>query len=103
MRESWDCVSLNEWFLRLPINSLNSSGCVAAVACARVPAVPGLSASASSSAFPPASLAVVAHARSTPMHVAHNSFTGSHGQEEGQRWGFGPAEDLRPVSGWREG
>ena len=55
--------------------SLNSSGCVAAVACARLPAVLGLSAAASSSAFPPASLAVVAHARSTPMHVAHNSWS----------------------------
>ena len=54
---------------------LNSSWCVAAVACARLPAVPGLSATASSSAFPPASLAVVAHARSTPMHVAHNSWS----------------------------
>ena len=53
--------------------SLNSSGCLAVVACARLPAVPGVSAIASSSAFPPASLAVVAHARSTPMHGAHNS------------------------------
>ena len=34
--------------------SLNSSGCAAAVACARLPAVPGLSAAASSSSFPPA-------------------------------------------------
>ena len=57
----------------MPSNSLNSSGCVAAVACARLLAVPGLPATASSSAFLPASLAVVAHARSTPMHGAHNS------------------------------
>ena len=76
--------------------SLNSSGCVAAVACARLPAVPGLSAAASSSAFPPAPgssssavSAVVAHARSTPMHVAHNSWSdtvrgkGSHVHKEG--------------------
>ena len=54
----------------LEFPSLNSSGCVAAVACARLPAVPGLSAAASSSASPPASFAVVAHARSTPMHDA---------------------------------
>ena len=59
----------------MPINSSNSLGCVAAVACARLPAVPGLSAAASSSAFPPASLTVVAHASSTPMHSAHNSWS----------------------------
>ena len=61
--------------------SLNSSGCAAAVTCARLPAVPGLSAAAAaSSPFPPAlgcSLsavsAAVAHARFTPMHDAHNS------------------------------
>ena len=45
-----------------------------------MPAAPGLSAAASSSAFPPAPCssssavsAVVAHARSTPMHDAYNS------------------------------
>ena len=74
MRESLDCVSLNRHF-GMPTNSLNSSGCVAVVACSRLPAVPGLSATASSSACPPASLAVVAHARSTPMHGAHNSWS----------------------------
>ena len=37
--------------------------------------VPGVSATASSSASAPASLAVVAHARSTPMHDAHNSWS----------------------------
>ena len=54
--------------------SLNSSGCAAAVACARWPAA------ASSSSFSPAPgcssfavSAVVAHARFTPMHDAHNS------------------------------
>ena len=57
----------------LEFPSLNSSGCVAAVACARLSAVPGLSATASSYAFSPASFAVVAHARSTSMHGAHNS------------------------------
>ena len=51
----------------------NSSWSVDVVACARVSAVPGVSATASSSASAPASLVVVAHARSTPMHVAHNS------------------------------
>ena len=88
----------------LPINSSNSFGCVAAVACARLPAVPGVSAAASSSAFPSASLAVVAHARSTPMHDAHNSWsdTGRVQGPTGRRCTKGgvssPAEDLRPVS-----
>ena len=88
----------------LPINSSNSFGCVAAVACARLPAVPGLSAAASSSASPSASLAVVAHARSTPMHDAHNSWsdTGRLQGPTGRRCTKGgvssPAEDLRPVS-----
>ena len=88
----------------MPINSLNSSGCVAAVACARLLAVPGLSASASSSAFPPASLAVVAHARSTPMHGAHNSWSdtvrvhGPTGTRRVKGGVSGPAEDLRPVA-----
>ena len=78
----------------MPINLSNSSGCVDVDACARLPAVPGVSASASSSAFPPASLAVVAHARSTPMHGAHNPWSdtvrnsGSHGKEEFQRGEF---------------
>ena len=62
--------------LRMPINSSNSSGSVDVVARARVSAVPGVSATVSSSASATASLAVVAHARSTPMHVAHNSDTG---------------------------
>ena len=53
----------------------NSSWGVDVVACARVSAVPGVSATASSSASAPASLAVVAHACSTPMHVAHNSWS----------------------------
>ena len=91
----------------LPINSSNSFGCVAAVACARLPAVPGLSAAASSSAFPSfpsAYLAVVAHARSTPMHDAHNSWsdTGRVQGPTGRRCTKGGvsslAEDLRPVS-----
>ena len=45
------------------------------VACAHVSAVPVVSASSSSSASAPASFAVVAHAGSTPMHVAHNSWS----------------------------
>ena len=87
----------------LEFPSLNSSGCIAAVACARLPAVPGLSATASSSAFPPASLAVVAHARSTPMHVAHNSWSdtvrvqGPTGRRCTKGGVSGPAEDLRPC------
>ena len=88
----------------LPSDSSNSFGCVAAVACARLLAVPGLSAAASSSAFPSASLAVVAHARSTPMHDAHNSWSDTGGVQgpTGRRCTKGgvssPAEDLRPVS-----
>ena len=81
--------------------------------CARLPAVSGVSASASSSAFPPASLAVVARARSTPMHGAHNSWSDTvnppvttwrwavrvPGGGRGSKRGVpGPAEDLRPVS-----
>ena len=53
----------------------NSSWGVDVVACARVSAVPGVSATASSSACAPASLAGVAHERSSPMHDAHNSWS----------------------------
>ena len=56
-------------------NSSNSSGCVVGVPCTRAPAVLGVSASASSFASAPASFAVVAHARSTPMHDAHKSWS----------------------------
>ena len=82
---------------------MNSSGCVAAVACARLPAVPGLSATASSSAFPSASLAV-AHAHASTLHVAHNSwsdtvrFQGPTGRKRVKGGVSGPAEDSRPVS-----
>ena len=47
-----------------------------------------------SPASAPASLAVVAHARSTPVHVAHNSWSdtvrlqGPHAEEGYRRWGF---------------
>ena len=87
----------------LEFPTLNSSGCVAAVACARLPAVPGLSASAPSPAFPSASLAVGAHARSTPMRVAHNSWSdtvrvqGPTGKRCTKGVVSGPAEDLRPC------
>ena len=73
-------------------------------ACARALALPAASASLSSSAFPSASLAVVAHARSTPMHGAHNSWSdtgrvqGPMGRRCTKVGGSGPAEDLRPVS-----
>ena len=104
--------------------SLNSSGCLSVDACARALALPAASASLSSCAFPFVSTAVVAHARSTPMQVAHNS--GGTGvllpvQKAtsyclGNSWSdtvrlqvprrrrcsnggvSGPAEDLRPVS-----
>ena len=54
---------------------LFSSWGVDVVACARVSAVPGVSATASSSASAPASFAGVAHARSSPMRDAHNSWS----------------------------
>ena len=61
--------------LRMPINSLNSSGSVDVDACARDLALLLAPASLSSPASAPASLAVVAHVRSTPTHVAHNSWS----------------------------
>ena len=66
--------------------------------------MPAASASLSSSAFPFASLAVVAHARSTPMHGAHNSWSDTVRSQVPRRRRCskggvsGPAEDLRPVS-----
>ena len=106
-------------------NSSNSRGCVAAVECARLLAVPGVSARvcpvSSTSAVSPA---VGAHARSTPMHDAHNSggtggllpvqrstsyclgnswsdtgwVTGPTGRRCTKGGVSGPAKDLRPVS-----
>ena len=63
------------------------------VACARVSALPVVSASSSSFAVAPASLADVAHVRSTPMHVAYNSWSDTgrvkgHGKDEYQMCGF---------------
>ena len=81
----------------------NSSWGVGVVACARDFALPA-SAAASSSALSPASLAVVAHARSSPMHCAHNSWSdtgrvqGPTGKRCTKGGSSGPAEDLRPVS-----
>ena len=84
------------------LNSSSSSGCVVGVACARAPAVLGVSASASSFASTPASFAVVARARS--MHDAHNSWSDT-GRVQGTRGRrctkcgvSSPAEDLLPVS-----
>ena len=88
-------------------NSSNSRGCVAAVACARLPAVPGVSARvcpvSSSSA-----VAGAVHARRTvtSMHAltAHNSWSdtgrvqGPTGRRCTKGGVSGPAEDLRPVS-----
>ena len=74
------------------------------VACACVPAVSVVSATASSSAAASASPAVVAHARSTPMHVAVNSWSdtgraqGPTGRRSTKGGVFGPAESLRAVS-----
>ena len=84
--------------------SLNSSGCLSVDACARAPALLAASASSSSSAFPFVSPAVCAHARSTPRHGAHNSWSDtvrSQGPTVRRctKGGVsGPAEDLRPVS-----
>ena len=90
--------------LCMPLNSSTPSGSVDAVACSRVSAVPSVCATASSSASALASLAVGAHARSTPMHVAHNSCSDT-GGVKGPTWRSGtkggvsgPAEDMRPVS-----
>ena len=96
----------------LPINSSNSFGCVAAVACARLPAVPGLSAAASKHLLFLLRLLLLLQMRggrkrresSTPMHDAHNSWsdTGRVQGPTGRRCTKGgvssPAEDLRPVS-----
>ena len=95
--------------LRMPINSLNSSGSVDVDACARGPALLIASASVSSSASALASLAVVAHARSTLMHVAHNSWSdtgrvqGPTGRRSSKGGVSGPAEDLRLVSEVEQG
>ena len=84
-------------------NSSNSLGCVAAVACARLPAVPGVSARVCAVSSSSAVSAAVAHARSTPMHVAHNSWSdtvrsqGPTGRRCTKGGVSGPAEDLRPV------
>ena len=90
--------------LCMSTNSSNSSRCVVGVACARAPAVLGVFASASSFACAPASFAVVAHARSTPMHDAHNSWSET-GRVQGPterrctKGGVsGTAKDLRSVS-----
>ena len=105
-------------------NSSNSRGCVAAVACARLLAVPGVSARVCPVSSSSAVSAAVAHARFTPMHDAHNSggtggllpvqrstsyFLGNSWSDTGRVTGpterrctkggvSGPAEDLRPVS-----
>ena len=105
-------------------NSSNSRGCVAAVACARLPAVPSVSACVCPVSSSSAVSAAVAHARSTPMHDAHNSggtggllpvqrstsyclgnswsdtdrVTGPTGRRCTKGGVSGPAEDLRPVS-----
>ena len=56
-------------------NSSNSLGCDAAVACALLPVVSGVFARVCAVSSSSAVSAVVAHARSTPMHVAHNSWS----------------------------
>ena len=89
--------------LCMPINSLNSPGSVDVVACARDLALLSAPASLSSPASAPASLAGVAHARSTPMHDAHNSWSdtvrvrGPTGTRRVKGGVSAPAEDLRPL------
>ena len=89
--------------------SLNSSGCLSVDACARLPAVPAVSASASLCASAPTSFAVVVHARSKPMHVAHNSWSdtvrvqGPTGARRVKGGVSSPAEDLLPVSELKAG
>ena len=84
-------------------NSSNSLGCVAAVACARLPAVSGVSDRVCPVSSSSAVSAAVAHARSTPMHDAHDSWSdtvrsqGPTGRRCTKGGVSGPAEDLRPV------
>ena len=85
-------------------NSSNSLGCVAAAACARLPAMPSVSARVCPVSSSSAVSAAVAHARSTPMHDAHNSWSdtvrvkGPTGTRRVKGGVSSPAEDLRPVS-----
>ena len=85
------------------VNSSNSLRCVAAVACARLPAVPSVSARVCSVSSSSAVSAAVAHARSTPMHDAHNSWSdtgrvkGPTGRRCTKGGVSGPAEDLHHV------
>ena len=82
----------------------NSSWGVDVVACALVSAVPVVSSTASSSAAAHAFPAVVAHARSTPLHVAVSSWSdtgrvqGPTGRRSTKGGVSGPVEDLHPVS-----
>ena len=90
--------------LPMPNNSSNSSWGVGVVACARVSALPVVSAAASSSAAAPASPAVVAHARSTIMHGAVNSWSDRvPRKDEYQRWGFRSGRRFAPCQRWRQG
>ena len=90
--------------LPMPTNSSDSSWGVDVVACARVSALPVVSACSSSFAAAPASSADVAHARSTPMHAAVNSWAdrvssqGPRGRRSSKVGVSGPAEDLLLVS-----
>ena len=61
------------WESQFP--SLNSSGYLSVHACARLPAVPGVSARVCPVSSSSAVSAAVVHACSTPMHDAHNSCT----------------------------
>ena len=103
VREFMDLVSLAR-HCACPLIHLIHLGVWVGVACARAPAVLGVSASASSFASAPASFALVAHARSTLMHDAHNSWSdtgrvqGPTGRRSSKGGVSGPAEDLRLVA-----
>ena len=70
--ESQRIIGLRERF-ESHFSSLNSSGCLSVHACASLPAVPGASARVCPVTSFSAVSAAVVHARSTPMHDAHNS------------------------------
>ena len=85
------------------IPSLNSSGCLSVHACASLPSAPAVSARVCPVPSSSAVSAAVAHARFTPMHDAHKSWSdtvrsqGPTGRRCTKGGVSGPAEDLRPV------
>ena len=103
MRQSLDFLSLTRLCACPLIHLIHLGVWLVLPVHVRLPVL-GVSATASSFASALASLAVVAHARSTPMHDAHNSWSdtggvqGPTGRKRVKGGVSGPAEDLRPVS-----